>query len=157
MNNETSYFLFQIISFKNYFYVSLGNNFLLFLWRLPSCGGPGQLSSLPSLKSGPTAAPSTYRVAQVCGSRKTAVTTIRRSGISQQCQCFYIASKFSAYVVLMVCFRVPCVSALAYLLVVCALWAFLSSRHSSALYCFYFIVSVLMNKIFIQNFISNQQ
>jgi len=108
MNNETSYFLFQIISFKNYFYVSLGNNFLLFLWRLPSCGGPGQLSSLPSLKSGPTAAPSTYRVAQVCGSRKTAVTTIRRSGISQQCQCFYIASKFSAYVVLMVCFSAVC-------------------------------------------------
>jgi len=35
MNNETSYFLFQIISFKKYFYVSLGNNFLLFLWRPP--------------------------------------------------------------------------------------------------------------------------
>jgi len=27
MNNETSYFLFQIISFKKYFYVSIGNNF----------------------------------------------------------------------------------------------------------------------------------
>ena len=35
MNNETSYFLFQIISFKKYFYVSLGNNFLLFLCRPP--------------------------------------------------------------------------------------------------------------------------
>ena len=34
MNNETSYFLFQIITFKKYFYVSLGNNFLLF------CRGP---------------------------------------------------------------------------------------------------------------------
>jgi len=34
MNNETSYFLFQIISFKNYFYVSLGNIFYCF------CGGP---------------------------------------------------------------------------------------------------------------------
>ena len=53
MNNETSCFLFQIISFKKYFYVSLGNNFFLFLWRPPSCGGPGQLPSLPSLKSGP--------------------------------------------------------------------------------------------------------
>jgi len=43
-----SYFLFHIISFKKYFYVSLGNNFLLFF-----CGGPlaveapGQLPSLP--------------------------------------------------------------------------------------------------------------
>ena len=53
MNNETSYFLFQIIGFKKYFYVVLGNNFLLFLWRPPSCGGRGQLPSLPSLKSGP--------------------------------------------------------------------------------------------------------
>jgi len=26
-------FKFQIISFKKYFYVSLGNNFLLLLWR----------------------------------------------------------------------------------------------------------------------------
>jgi len=34
--------------------------------------------------------------------------------------------------------------------VVSALWAFLSSRHSSVLYC---IVSVLMNKIFIHSFI----
>ena len=33
-------FLFQIISFKKYFYVSLGDNFLLFLWRPRSCGGP---------------------------------------------------------------------------------------------------------------------
>ena len=54
MNNETSYFLFQIISFKKFFYVSLGNNFLLFFCGgPPSCGGPGQLPSLPSLKSGP--------------------------------------------------------------------------------------------------------
>ena len=53
MNNET-YFLFQMISFKKYFYVSLSNNFLLFLWRPPTRrGGPGQLPSLPSLKSGP--------------------------------------------------------------------------------------------------------
>ena len=34
MNNETLYFLFQIISFKKYFYVFLGNNFYSF------CGGP---------------------------------------------------------------------------------------------------------------------
>jgi len=35
MHNETSYFLFQIISFKKYFYVSLGNNFFYCF-----CGGP---------------------------------------------------------------------------------------------------------------------
>ena len=33
MNNETSYFLFQIISFKKYFYVSLGKFFYCL------CGG----------------------------------------------------------------------------------------------------------------------
>jgi len=49
MNNETSYFLFQIISFKKYFYVSLGNIFYCFCGRPPSCGGPGQLPSLPPL------------------------------------------------------------------------------------------------------------
>ena len=38
---------------KSIFYVSLGNIFLLFLWRPPSCGGRGQLPSLPFLKSGP--------------------------------------------------------------------------------------------------------
>jgi len=50
----TCYFLFQIISFNKYFYVSLGNNFFYCF-----CGGPlvveapGQLPSLPpSLKSG---------------------------------------------------------------------------------------------------------
>jgi len=48
--------LFQIISFEKYFYVSLGNIFLLFCGGLPSCGGPGQLPSLPSLKSGSDAA-----------------------------------------------------------------------------------------------------
>ena len=54
MNNETSYFLFQTISFKKYFYVSVGNNFFTVFVEAPySCGGPGQLPSLPSLKSGP--------------------------------------------------------------------------------------------------------
>ena len=38
---------------------------------------------------------------------------------------------------------------------VSALRAFLSSRHSSALYCFYCIVSVLMNKIFIHVYSSS--
>jgi len=42
-------FLLQIISFIKYIYVSLGNNFFLFLWRPLSCGGPGQLSSPPPL------------------------------------------------------------------------------------------------------------
>jgi len=37
---------------------------------------------------------------------------------------------------------------------VSASWAFLSSRHSSALYCFYCIVSVLTNKIFTHSFTS---
>ena len=35
MNNETSYFLFQIISFDKYFYVSLGNNFLTVFVEVP--------------------------------------------------------------------------------------------------------------------------
>jgi len=53
MNNETL-FLFQIISFKKYFYVSLCHIFLIFCGGPPSCGGPGQLPSLPPpLKSGP--------------------------------------------------------------------------------------------------------
>ena len=43
------YFLFQIISFKKYFYVSLGNNF-----KTVFCGGPWTTAqfALP-LKSGP--------------------------------------------------------------------------------------------------------
>ena len=46
MNNETSYFSFQIISFKKYFYVSLGNNFLLFWGEGPLVvEAPGQLPS----------------------------------------------------------------------------------------------------------------
>ena len=46
MNNETSYFLFQIISFKKYFYVSLSNNFLTVLWKPPPLvvEAPGQLA-----------------------------------------------------------------------------------------------------------------
>ena len=35
MNNETSYFLFRIISFKKYFYVSLGNNFFTVFVEAP--------------------------------------------------------------------------------------------------------------------------
>jgi len=35
MNNETSYFLFQLISFKKYFYVSLGNNFFTVFVEAP--------------------------------------------------------------------------------------------------------------------------
>ena len=35
MNNETSYFLFQIISFNKYFYVSLGNNFFTVFVEAP--------------------------------------------------------------------------------------------------------------------------
>jgi len=50
--NSMSYtlFLFQIISFKKYFCVSLGNNFYCFLWR-PVVESPGQLPSLPPPQS----------------------------------------------------------------------------------------------------------
>ena len=95
---------------------------------------------------------------------------------ASQCQCFYIASEFNARVVfLMFCFSAVCFfinesfslsSSCSFIggcqtqptrssgrAVVSALWASLSSRHSSALYCFYCIVSVLMNKIFIHSFI----
>jgi len=57
----------------------------------------------------------------------------------------FILRLISICVVLM--FLVHYVSSLTYFRAVAsALWAFLSSRHSSALYCFYCIVSVLMNK-----------
>jgi len=49
----TLFFLFQVISFKKYFYVSLGNNFLLFLWRPLSCGGPWATAQFAPLKYGP--------------------------------------------------------------------------------------------------------
>jgi len=51
-------FLFQIISFKKYFYVSLGNNFYCFLVEAPylCMEAPGQLPSLPPpIKPGPAA------------------------------------------------------------------------------------------------------
>ena len=52
------------------------------------------------------------------------------------------------------CFRAVCFFIIvSFGAVVSALWAFLSSRHSSALYCFCCIVSVLINKIFIHSFI----
>ena len=51
--------------------------------------------------------------------------------------------------VLMVCFSAVCSFInVSFRTDVSAFWAFLSSRHSSALYCFYCIVSVLMNKKF---------
>jgi len=48
-------FLFQIISFQKYFYVSLGNIFYcFFLWRPLCCGGPWATAQYaPPLKSGP--------------------------------------------------------------------------------------------------------
>jgi len=51
---HTRYFLFQIVSFKKYFYVSLGNIFTV-LWRPLNCGGvwaTAQFAPHP-LKSGP--------------------------------------------------------------------------------------------------------
>jgi len=46
-------FLFQIISFKKYFYVFLGNNFFtVFRGRTLVVEAPGQLLSLPTYKSG---------------------------------------------------------------------------------------------------------
>jgi len=73
-------------------------------------------------------------------------------------QCFHIASKLNACVVfLMFCFSAVCFFFIyvSFRAVASALWAFLSSRHSSALYCFYGIVSVLINKIFIHSFIQD--
>ena len=57
--------------------------------------------------------------------------------------------------ILMFCFSAVCffINVSFRAAVVSAPWAFLSSRHSSALYCFYCIVSVLMNQIFIHSFI----
>ena len=48
-------FLFQIISFKEYFYVSLGNNVCYcFLWRPITRAGPWATAQFPPpLKSGP--------------------------------------------------------------------------------------------------------
>jgi len=47
--------LFQTFSFKQYFYVSLDNNFsIVFLWRPLSCGGPWATAQFaPPPKSGP--------------------------------------------------------------------------------------------------------
>jgi len=42
---------------KVFFYVFLGNNFLTVF-----CGGPGQLPSLPSLKSGPAVVSGAARI-----------------------------------------------------------------------------------------------
>jgi len=63
----------------------------------------------------------------------------------------YIASKFNAR--LMFRFNAACFFIyVSFRAVVSASWAFLPSRGSSALYCFYCIVSVLTNKIFIHSF-----
>jgi len=71
------------------------------------------------------------------------------------------ASSVSAFIsrlnLMRVSFLMFCFSAVCFLIyvsfsaVVSAIWAFLSSRHSSALYCFYCIVSVLMNRISIHS------
>ena len=59
-------------------------------------------------------------------------------------------------------FLMLCFSAVCFFINVCfsavvgALWAFLSSRQSSALYCFSCIVSVLMNKIFSHSILTNR-
>ena len=56
------------------------------------------------------------------------------------------------------CFSAVCFFIyLSFRAVVSALWAFLSSRHSSALYCFHSIVSVLINKIFIHWFVHSSE
>ena len=51
-----------------------------------------------------------------------------------------------------ICFSAVCFfSSVSFTAVVSAFWAFLSTRHSSALYCFCCIVSVLMNIIFVHS------
>ena len=47
--------------------------FLLFSWRPPSCGGSGQLPSLPSLKSGPRPNSAYAMANDVCQCQSTAV------------------------------------------------------------------------------------
>ena len=54
MNNETSYFLFQIISFKKYFYVSFPLIFYCF------CGGPVVVDALGSCPVCPPSNPALY-------------------------------------------------------------------------------------------------
>jgi len=64
--------------------------------------------------------------------------------IEIQCMCRFLTFRFSAEsFFIYVSFKA----------VVSAFWAFLFSRPSSALYCFYGIVSVLRNKIFIHSFL----
>ena len=53
MNNENHIFYSRLSVSKSIFMFPYVIIFLLFLWRPPSCGGPGQQPSLPSLKSGP--------------------------------------------------------------------------------------------------------
>jgi len=51
MNNEIIFY--SRLSVSKSIYVSFGNNFLLFCGGPASCGGPGQLPSLPSLNPAP--------------------------------------------------------------------------------------------------------
>ena len=59
---------------------------------------------------------------------------------------------------LMFCFSAVCFFInVSFRAVVSAFWAFLSSRHSSALYCFFTVLYLLMNKIFIHSFLNTTQ
>jgi len=53
MNNETSYFYSRLSVSKSIFMFPQVIFFYCFCGNSPSCGGPGQLRSLPFLKSGP--------------------------------------------------------------------------------------------------------
>ena len=62
------YFLFQIISFKKYFYVSLGTNFFTVFVEAPLVvEALGNCPVCPPLKSGPESSNSKWVARQTCG------------------------------------------------------------------------------------------
>ena len=80
--------------------------------------------------------------------------TARRTGISQQCQCFYIASEFNARVVfLMFCFSEVCFFTYISFRAVLSVFSLSvqSTQFCSLLFLLYYI-SVLINEIFIHSF-----
>jgi len=77
--NSMTYTLFFIpdYQFQKGIYVSLGNNFLLFLWRPLSCGGLWATAQFaPPLKSGPDYISVAFFTARRCDSVTSYVTAV---------------------------------------------------------------------------------